>query len=102
MSVQVYVLILVAHTLQILLEVCARDDHSATAVIGMKGERNCILDILVDEEVHMILSIINESEWRHTARFQSQKPHHPFRTGKREFATRWKSLCHEGILEFMF
>ena len=45
-----------------------------------------MLESLVEEEVHVVLLIVDKSEWRHRARTQAEPLHHTLRRGKRQLA----------------
>jgi hypothetical protein len=40
---------MIAHALEVVLEVLATDDHRASAVIGVKTERLSLQEVLVEE-----------------------------------------------------
>ena len=75
---------LIAHTRQILLKSVLRDYHRAAAIIRVKTEGFGIFETAIEEEYHMMFGIINQSEWTHAPRLQTQVFHHPFRGRKRQ------------------
>ena len=76
----------VADGSEVLPESLLRNYNSASAVVGMEGERRGIFQPAVEEENDMMVSIIDESERTDRTGFESQIAHHPFGRSKRQFA----------------
>lgn len=85
-SIQFDVFVFVAHEGEVALEVLAAYHHRTAAVVGMEREGLCPAQVLVEEEVHMALRVVDESEGRHAARLQSQIFHHALGRGERELS----------------
>ena len=66
-------------------------------------ERECggLPQIIIKEEMDVVVSVIDESERRHTARLKTQITHHALWRGKRKLAARGKSLRNQRLLEAM-
>ena len=77
---------MVAHALEVALEVLATDDHRASAVVGMETERLSIEQVLIEEQDHMVVRIVNKTERADAAWFESEILEHTFVAGKGEFA----------------
>jgi hypothetical protein len=55
------------YILEIALEVLQLDDHSASAVIGVKAERLGMKEILVKEQDDMVLGVVDKTEGADTS-----------------------------------
>ena len=77
---------MVAHTLEIALEVLQLDDHSASAVIGVKAERLGLEEVLVKEQDHMVFGVVDKTEGTNASWLEAKVFEHTFGAGEREFA----------------
>ena len=93
------VLIGIPHASQITFEVFAADDYSATAVVGVERKGFGMPEVVVKEKMHMMVGIVDKSERRHTAGFESQILHHALRRSKGKLAARRESARHKRGLE---
>ena len=59
---------MVAHTLEIALEVLQLDDYRASAVIGVKAERLGLQEVLVKEQDHMVFGVVDKTEGTNASR----------------------------------
>ena len=60
---------MVAHALEVALEVLPLDDYRATAVIGVKTERISLEEVLIEEQDHMMLFVVDQTKWTHATWF---------------------------------
>ena len=65
----------------------------------MKTECLRLFEMVVEEEIDVVVSVIDKSERRHTARLKSEITHHALWRSEREFATGWQSLRRERSLK---
>ena len=77
---------MVAHALEVALKVLSLDDHRASAVVRMETERLGLEEVLIEEEDHMVVRIIDKTERADTTGFESEVLEHTFGAGKGEFA----------------
>ena len=90
-----------------MFEVLKADNYCASAIIWVKGERlsagfrivPIVQQAFVEEEVHMMLCVVDESEGRNAARLKSQVLHHPLWRSKGELAARGLPLCLECLFQ---
>lgn len=59
---------MVAHALEVALEVLPLDDYRATAVIGVEAERISLKEVLIQEQDHMVVLIVDEAEGANASR----------------------------------
>ena len=101
------VLVGVAQFGQVALEVLQSDDNGSTTVVGVEGKRFpawvCIVAVIqergIEEEVHVMLLVVDESEGRHAAGLKPQILHHALRRGEGELATRGLALCLKSLFQ---
>ena len=91
----------VAHDAQIAFEVLPLYHHSAPAVVGVERESASVLQVRVEEEMHGILRVVDESERRHASRLQSEILHHSLSRSEREFAARRQATRHESLFQLV-
>ena len=77
---------MVAHTLEIALEVLQLDDYRASAVIGVKAERLGMEEVLVKEQDHMVFGVVDKTEGTNASWLEAEVFEHTLRTSEREFA----------------
>lgn len=75
-----------------MLEVGAANDDSATAVIGMEAEGVSLLQVGVEEKADVMLLIIDETERRDAAWFETKVTEHPLGRSERQLAARRQTL----------
>lgn len=93
-----------------MFEVLKADNNCSPAIIWVKGERLSagvwivlvVQQAFVEEEVHMMLCVVDETEGRDAAWFKSQVLHHPLWRSKGELAARRLSLCLECLFQSGF
>ena len=86
------ILITIPHNLQVSLEILSTDNDSSATIIRVKAESFCILETSIKEEMNVVFSIVDKTEWRHATRLKTEIFHHTLRGSKAEFATRRQSL----------
>jgi len=109
-SVEPDVLVGIANSLQVSLEVLEAYDDRPAAVVGMEGKRLAarLWIVLVvqqpgiEEEMYVMLLVVDESEGRNAAGLEPQILHHAFRRSKRELAARGFPLRQESLLQPRF
>jgi hypothetical protein len=77
---------MVAHALEVALEVLALDDHRASAVVRMETERLSLQEVLVEEEDHVVLCVVDKTKRADTTGFESEVFEHTLGASKGEFA----------------
>ena len=101
------VFVAVVYFLEIPLEVLEGDDHRASAVVGVEGERlpvglRVVLVVeqcRIEEEMDVMFCIVDKAEGRDAARLEPKILHHTLGRSKGELAGRVLSLCQEGSLK---
>ena len=70
--IELYKLPRVAHRIEVAHKLLALYDHRATAVVGVETKALGTLQVLVEEEVHVVLLVVDKSKRRHRARLQAE------------------------------
>ena len=70
--IQLHKLIFIPHRVQKLDEIGVADDDGACVVVGMEAQARGIQEVLVDEEVHIVVLVVDEAERGDAARFQAE------------------------------
>lgn len=53
---------MIAHTLEVVLEILATDDYRTPAIIGMEAERLGLEEVLVEEQDDMVLLVVDQAK----------------------------------------
>ena len=77
---------MVAHTLEVAFKIFSLNDHRTPAIVGVETERLSIEQVLVEEQDHMVVCIVDKTERADAAWFESEVLEHTFRASKGEFA----------------
>ena len=77
---------MVAHALEVALKVLSLDDHRASAVVRVETERLSLQEVLVKEEDHVVVCIVDQTKWADTTGFESEVFEHTLGASKGEFA----------------
>ena len=77
---------MVAHTLEVAFKIFSLNDHRTPAIVGVETERLSIEQVLVEEQDHMVVRIVDKTERADAAWFESEVLEHAFGAGKGEFA----------------
>ena len=77
---------MIAHTLEVALEVLQLDDYRTPAIVGVETERLSIEQVLIEEQDHMVVCIVDKTERADTAWFQTKVFEHTLGTSEGEFA----------------
>ena len=77
---------MVAHALEVALEVFALDDHRTPAIVRVETERLGLKEVLVEEQDDMVLLVVDKTERADAAWFKSKVLEHALGAGKGEFA----------------
>ena len=77
---------LVAYELEVALEILSLDDYRASAIVRVKTERLSLQEVLVEEEDHVVLFIVDQTKWANATGFESEVFEHTFGAGEGEFA----------------
>ena len=79
-------LILIPHRLQKLHKVFLANDNRPRVVIGMEAQARGIQEVLVDEEVHLVVLVVDEAEGGDAAGLQAEVFLHALLRGEGELA----------------
>jgi hypothetical protein len=67
-------------------EVLALDDYRTPAIVRVKTERWSLQEVLVKEEDHVVVCIVDQTKWADTTGFESEVFEHTLGASKGEFA----------------
>ena len=62
----------IAYSIEVAQELLFRDNHRASAIVGVEREALGILKIVVQKEVGVVLLVVDKSERRYRTRLQAQ------------------------------
>ncbi len=96
---QFYVFVCIAEGGKVGFEGFPSDDYRASAVVGMEGECGGIEEYGIEKEVDVVLQVIDKSEGRYTAWFESEIAHHTLWRCEGEFAGCRLALADENFLQ---
>ena len=77
--IELYKLPRVAHRFEVTHKLIVRDDYRTSAIVGVEAQTFGLFEVLVEEEMHVILLVVDESEWRYRARLQTEIALHTLR-----------------------
>ena len=84
--IQLHKLITIPHRLQKLDKVLLANDNRPRVVIGMEAQARGIQKVLVDEEMHLVVRVVDEAEGGDAARLQAEVFLHAGLRGEGELA----------------
>ena len=84
--IEFYKLPRVAHRFEVAHKLLVRDNHRTSAVIWVEAEAWGTLQVLVEKEVHMVLRVVDKSEWRYRARLETEVARHTLCRGEAQLA----------------
>ena len=84
--IQLYKLPSVAHRLEVAHKLLIRDNYRTSAIVGVEAQTWCIFEVVVEEEVHVILLIVDKSKRRHRARLQAEIALHTLWRGETQLS----------------
>ena len=82
------ILITIPNNLQVSLKILSTDNDSSATIIRVKAESLGILETGSKEEMNVVFSIVDKTEWRHATRLKTEIFHHTLRGCKAKLATR--------------
>ena len=77
---------MIAHALEVAFKILSLDDHRAPAIVGVKTERLSLQEVLVEEQDHMVICIVDKTKRADATGFKSEVFEHTLGASKGEFA----------------
>ena len=87
--------------MEVFLKHLTADDHCGATVVGMERELLGLLEAVVEEEDHMLVGIVDETERGDAPGFETEVTHHAFGRSERELAGGIETLRHQFGFETM-
>ena len=81
------------------MEVLALDDHRASAIVRVETERLGLQEVLVEEEDHVVICVVDQAKRADTTGFESEVFEHTLGASKGEFARGVFACGKEGSFE---
>jgi hypothetical protein len=85
--------------LEVAFKILSLDDHRASAVVRVKTERLSLQEVLVEEEDHVVLCVVDKTKRADTTGFESEVFEHTLGASKGEFARGVFTCGKEGSFE---
>lgn len=63
--IQLNILVRIADQREVAFELLARDDDRGAVVVGVETERGAVEQVAIEEQMHVVLLVVDQSEGRH-------------------------------------
>lgn len=74
------------YILEVSLKILQLDDHRASAVVGVKAERIGLEEVLIEEQDHMVVCVVDKTEGANASWLEAKVFEHAFGAGEGKFA----------------